>query len=64
MPENAQASIYWSYVVTVPPSRGIIIPARNGLRLLKYDDPPCFVFDGVAVQETHIEAFCIAKFTH
>ncbi len=32
----------------------------SGLRLLKYDDPPCFVFDGVTMRETHIEAFCIA----
>ena len=32
----------------------------NGLRLLKYDDPPCFVFEGVTMRETHIEAFHIA----
>ena len=29
----------------------------HGLRLLKYDDPPCFVAQGVAMRETHIEAF-------
>lgn len=29
----------------------------TGLRLLKYDDPPCFVADGVAMRATHIEAF-------
>lgn len=29
----------------------------SGLRLLKYDDPPCFVHDGVAMRETHIESF-------
>ncbi len=28
-----------------------------GIRLLKYDDPPCFVYDGVTMRETHIEAF-------
>ncbi len=32
----------------------------SGLRLLKYDDPPCFVFEGVTMRETHIEAFHIA----
>jgi len=29
----------------------------NGIRLLKYDDPPCFEVDGVKMRETHIEAF-------
>ena len=29
----------------------------SGIRLLKYDDPPCFVHDGVSMRETHIEAF-------
>lgn len=29
----------------------------TGLRLLKYDDKPCFVADGVVMRETHIEAF-------
>ena len=29
----------------------------SGIRLLKYDDKPCFVADGVAMRETHIEAF-------
>lgn len=29
----------------------------RGIRLLKYDDPPCFVFEGVTMRETHIEAF-------
>lgn len=29
----------------------------TGIRLLKYDDKPCFVADGVAMRETHIEAF-------
>lgn len=29
----------------------------HGLRLLKYDDPPCFVAQGVTMRETHIEAF-------
>jgi catechol 2,3-dioxygenase-like lactoylglutathione lyase family enzyme len=29
----------------------------SGIRLLKYDDPPCFVADGVTMRETHIEAF-------
>jgi catechol 2,3-dioxygenase-like lactoylglutathione lyase family enzyme len=29
----------------------------TGLRLLKYDDPPCFVADGVTMRATHIEAF-------
>lgn len=29
----------------------------SGIRLLKYDDPPCFVFDGIKMRETHIEAF-------
>ena len=29
----------------------------RGMRLLKYDDPPCFVADGVTMRETHIEAF-------
>jgi SAM-dependent methyltransferase len=32
-----------------------------GLRLLKYDDPPCFVHDGIAMRETHIESFKKAK---
>ena len=36
-----------------------LIAAANlsGIRLLKYDDPPCFVYDGVTMRETHIEAF-------
>jgi catechol 2,3-dioxygenase-like lactoylglutathione lyase family enzyme len=29
----------------------------SGIRLLKYDDKPCFVADGVIMRETHIEAF-------
>jgi len=29
----------------------------TGIRLLKYDEPPCFVSDGVTMRETHIEAF-------
>ncbi|MFO1066039.1 MAG: hypothetical protein U0892_19430, partial [Pirellulales bacterium] len=29
----------------------------TGIRLLKYDDPPCFVYDGIKMRETHIEAF-------
>lgn len=29
----------------------------SGLRLLKYDDPPCFVHDGIAMRETLIESF-------
>ncbi len=29
----------------------------SGIRLLKYDDPPCFIADGVEMRETHIEAF-------
>ena len=29
----------------------------SGIRLLKYDDKPCFVADGVSIRETHIEAF-------
>lgn len=29
----------------------------SGIRLLKYDDPPCFVADGVVMRETYIEAF-------
>jgi hypothetical protein len=29
----------------------------TGTRLLKYDDKPCFTADGVAMRETHIEAF-------
>lgn len=29
----------------------------SGIRLLKYDDKPCFVADGVSMRETHIEAF-------
>ena len=29
----------------------------SGLRLLKYDDPPCFVHDGIAMRETQIESF-------
>ena len=29
----------------------------TGIRLLKYDDKPCFTVDGVAMRETHIEAF-------
>jgi len=29
----------------------------NGIRLLKYDDKPCFDVDGVKMRETHIEAF-------
>lgn len=28
-----------------------------GLRLLKYDDPPCFFHDEIAMRETHIETF-------
>jgi hypothetical protein len=28
----------------------------SGIRLLKYDDKPCFVADGVTMRETHIEA--------
>jgi hypothetical protein len=31
--------------------------AFSGLRLLKYDDPPCFLHDGIAMRETHIESF-------
>ena len=36
-----------------------LLAARGltGLRLLKYDDPPCFVADGVTMRATHIEAF-------
>ena len=33
----------------------------SGLRLLKYDDPPCFVHDGISMRETHIEAFRDAR---
>lgn len=29
----------------------------TGIRLLKYDDKPCFIADGVVMRETHIEAF-------
>jgi catechol 2,3-dioxygenase-like lactoylglutathione lyase family enzyme len=29
----------------------------SGIRLLKYDEKPCFVADGVTMRETHIEAF-------
>jgi SAM-dependent methyltransferase len=29
----------------------------SGIRLLKYDDKPCFDVDGVKMRETHIEAF-------
>lgn len=29
----------------------------SGIRLLKYDDKPCFVADDVVMRETHIEAF-------
>ena len=29
----------------------------SGIRLLKYDEKPCFVADGVSMRETHIEAF-------
>jgi len=29
----------------------------SGIRLLKYDDPPCFIYEGVTMRETHIEAF-------
>ncbi|HZZ82562.1 MAG TPA: ArsI/CadI family heavy metal resistance metalloenzyme [Gemmataceae bacterium] len=29
----------------------------SGIRLLKYDDKPCFVADGVTMRETQIEAF-------
>ena len=29
----------------------------TGLRVLKYDDPPCFVYDHIAMRETQIEAF-------
>ncbi|AMV33204.1 Cadmium-induced protein CadI [Pirellula sp. SH-Sr6A] len=29
----------------------------EGIRLLKYDDPPCFQCDGVTMRETHLEAF-------
>jgi len=29
----------------------------TGLRLLKYDNPPCFIQDGISMRETHIEAF-------
>jgi len=32
----------------------------SGIRLLKYDDPPCFDLDGVKMRETHIEAFKLA----
>ena len=31
----------------------------TGLRLLKYDDKPCFVADGVKMRETQIEAFAV-----
>lgn len=29
----------------------------QGMRLLKYDDPPCYIADGVTMRATHIEAF-------
>ena len=29
----------------------------EGIRLLKYDEKPCFVADDVKMRETHIEAF-------
>jgi len=29
----------------------------HGIRLLKYDDPPCFVREGVAMRETHVEGW-------
>ena len=29
----------------------------SGIRLLKYDDKPCFVADGISMRETQIEAF-------
>jgi len=31
------------------------------LRLLKYDDPPCFLRDGIAMHATHIESFKALK---
>ncbi|MCU0713007.1 MAG: VOC family protein [Pirellula sp.] len=32
----------------------------EGIRLLKYDPTPCFTIDGIAMRETHLEAFCPA----
>ncbi|MBM3966678.1 MAG: hypothetical protein FJ308_16670 [Planctomycetes bacterium] len=29
----------------------------TGIRILKYDDPPCFMHDGITMRETHIESF-------
>jgi len=50
-----------SLVRFVPAKEDIVhLIARTnftGLRLLKYDDPPCFVHDGIPMRETHIEAF-------
>ncbi len=49
-------------VVKFVPSKddivGLIANSKlTGIRLLKYDDPPCFVHDGIKMRETHIEAF-------
>lgn len=50
-----------AHVKFVPAKDDIVqlVAASNlkGIRLLKYDDPPCFILDGIKMRETHIEAF-------
>ena len=50
-----------SHVSFVPAKDDIVAAIAksglSGIRLLKYGDKPCFVADGVAMRETHIEAF-------
>ena len=50
-----------AHVKYVPAKDDIVQLIANsnlrGIRLLKYDDPPCFIFDGIKMRETHIEAF-------
>jgi len=46
------------YVPAKDDIMGLIAKAGlSGIRLLKYDDKPCFVADDVIMRETHIEAF-------
>ena len=52
---------YEAYVKYVPAKDEVVgllsKVGLEGIRLLKYDPTPCFTIDGIAMRETHIEAF-------
>ena len=56
---SAMASRIWPRIQIWLAPTGTLISkvGMTGIRLLKYDDKPCFTADGVVMRETHIEAF-------